>query len=88
MPYLTTSRRLLRDEPCTALAAWVALPSAQAQRINEAQTKALRGPAVRGLFVDGGAKIGAPSPEARGDLNWRGSDGWGATLKKLVINQN
>ena len=54
-------------------------------KINDELAKALRDPAVKDLFVNGGTEIVASSPEALGELNRRGSDKWGAIIRKLGI---
>ena len=60
-------------------------PAAIIKRLNDELAKALKDPEITALFVGGGTEIVASSPEALGALNRRGSETWGAIIKKLGI---
>jgi tripartite-type tricarboxylate transporter receptor subunit TctC len=55
------------------------------KRLNEELAGALKDPTITALFVNGGTEIVASSPEALAAMNRRGSETWGAIIKKLGI---
>ena len=60
-------------------------PRDTVQRLNDELAKALRDPAVSALFISGGTEIVASSPEELAAMNRRGSEQWGAVIRRLGV---